>query len=335
MSEYVSNLRRIAAKAESIPGSAETLTTANNDCSVWDLAIGSLDVPFDEDPSKYATGDFGMGESIPGPTSAQVTFRTKFVNNPTAGSVEPHWTKFAKAAGQTVASYDGVLGSGWIVYPKKENAENTLTIGLYDLERGASPSGLFYQFAGCIGNCTIATEGAGKPYNMSWEFTGGLNDINDVTEASIPELSGWQTDIPDRFLNGFFTIGGVSGCISTMEFAFGNTISPVECVGAATGFSKYGITAMEPMLTINPLVTRIATKDYWGNFTAGTIQAIVIETAQFRLEIDRGQIVTMAVEDSEGILRNKIGIRPLRTTTSHVTTGYAPYRIYCFNTNAT
>jgi hypothetical protein len=265
--EFLTSFRRIAAKAESVAGTAETLTDAENNCRVWELAIGSLNVPMDEDPSKYATGDFGLGESIPGPTSAQLSFRTKLVSNPTATGVEPHWTKFIKACGCEVASYSGVYGQGWVVYPYKYDAEKTLTVGMYDLERGTSPSGLFYSFAGAVGNCTISTEGVGKPYNMKWEFTAGLSDISDIDEASIPELSGWQTDIPDRFLNGFITIGSVSGCISTMELNLGNTVAPVECVGAATGFSKFAITAMEPTLAVNPLLTRNSTFDFWGKIS--------------------------------------------------------------------
>ena len=330
--EYLTSLRRIASKVESTPGTAESLTDAENNVRVWELAIGSLDVPMDEDPSKYATGDFGLGESIPGPTSAQVTFRTKLVNNPTATGTAPHWTKFAQGCGCEVSTYSGALGQGWVVHPYKYNAEQTLTVGVYDLERGTDPSGLFYEFAGCIGNCTVSVEGAGKPYNMAWEFTGALNDITDVVEADIPELSGWQTDIPDKFLNGTATIGGVSVCISTLEFNFGNTISPVECVGSSTGYDKFGITAMEPTITINPLLMKQADYDSWSKFTNGTIEEIIIETDQVRIHVPRAQIMTMSVEDADGILRQSLSFRPLRPTTPGDYT-YAPWIMTILNTN--
>jgi hypothetical protein len=88
---------------------------------------------------------------------------------------------------------------------------------------------------------------------------------------------------------------------------------------------------MEPMLTINPLVTRNSTYDAWGKFTAGTIEAVVIKTSQFVLSIPRAQIVSMAVEDADGVLRNTLGLRPLRPTASDATAGYASWLIYVIN----
>lgn len=327
MSEFLSTFRRIAAKVESTPGTAETLATADNNCRVWELAIGSLDVPMDEDPSKYATGDFGLGESIPGPTTASISFRTKLARNLTYSGTEPHYSKFLEACGCEVDAAEGAWGSGYVVYPYKYAAEDTITIGVYDLERGSSPSGLFYQFAGCIGNCTISVEGAGKPYNMAFEFMGALNDISDVVESDIPELSGWQTDIPDRFLDGSLTIGGTNLCVSTMEFNFGNTVSPVQCVGASTGYEKYGITAMEPTLTVNPVLKRNEDYDFWSKLTAGTIEEVVITTDQFVLTIPRAQIMSASVEDQEGILRTPLTLRPLRPTTAG-SYSYAPWYFY-------
>ena len=326
--EYLTKFRTIASKVETVPGTAETLADADNNIRVYDLNIGALNVEFDSDPAKYATGDFTLGESIPSNQSASITFRNKWVNK--AGGLEPNWTKFTKACGCDVAAASGAWGTGWALYPDAASAEDTLTIGIYDKQRGSNPSGLFYEFAGCIGNCTIATEGTGKPYNMSYEFQGALNDITDVAVADIPELSGAQTDIADRFLNGSFTVGGVTGCISTMEFNFGNTISPVQCIGAESGIEKFGITAVEPMLTINPLLKTQADYDSWSKFTAGTIEEVIITTSQFKLTIPRAQIVSMSIEDQDGILRQNLGFRPLRSSTAGSYT-YASWYAYIIN----
>lgn len=326
--EFLTSLRSFASAVETVPGTPITLTSSHNNTRIWDLNVGSLDVPFDADPSKYATGDPFLGESIPGPTSAKITFTTKFVNK--TGGLEPNWTKYAKACGCQVSGYNSTLGSGFLVFPTKYAMESSMSLGVYDLERGASPSGLFYQFAGGVGNCTISTEGTGKPYKMAWEFTAALNDINDVAESAIPVLTSPDTEIPDRFLNGFMTISGVSnvsGCISTMEFNMGNTVSPVECQSSSTGYSKFAISAMEPTLTINPLVTRNTTYDFWSKLTSGTIEAVWISTSQFALYIPRAQITSAAPADADGIQRNTLTLRPLRATSAHATAGYAPWML--------
>lgn len=322
----------MAAAAETTPGTAVTLTSSHSDTRVWDLQVGSIEVPFDQDPSKYATGDPFLGESIPGPTMGTVTFTTKFVNK--TGGTEPNWTKFAKTAGCHVSGYTGPCGTGFIVFPTAHAMESGLSIGIYDKERGFNPSGLFYQFAGCMGNCVISTEGTGKPYNMAWEFKGKLNDINDINAASIPALTSQDTEIPDKFLNGFIAMSGTaefSGCISTMEFNFGNTVSPVECQNSSTGYSKYAIVSMEPSLTINPLVTRNTSYDAWSKLTSGTIERVWISTSMFSLMIPRAQIMSLASADVDGIQRYTITMRPLRATTAESIAGYAPWYIVVKN----
>jgi hypothetical protein len=334
MAEFLTSLRSIATKAETIPGNAVALVSADSNIRIWDLAIGSLDVPMDMDPSKYATGDLGLGESIPGPTSAKITGTTKFVNK--TGALEPNWTKLIKACGCLVANYTGVLGngtsnSGYLIYPSATALENTITAGIYDLERGASPSGLFYQFAGCIGNATFAAEGTGKPITVKYEFTGALNDIEDISGANIPVLTSADTEIPDRFLNGFMWTSGTansSGCISTFEFNMGHTVASVECQSSATGYSKFAITKAEPMLTINPLTTRNSTYDFWSKLTSGTIEAVKISTAMFTLFIPRAQLMSAAPGDADGLQRTAITMRPLRPTSSHSVMGYASWGIF-------
>jgi hypothetical protein len=270
----------------------------------------------DESPSKYATGDMFNGESIPGNQSAKLSWRTKF-HGEGDGSVsdagtEPNFTKFFKAAGCNVESVVSAAYAGWEIYPDLTKTESTLTIGIYDKSRAASPVGLFYQFVGAIGNGVISTEGTGKPYNIAWEFTGGLNNITDIDASAIPALTNASTRIPDRFIDGVATIGSFSACISTMEFNLGNEISPVECIGSDSGYEKFGIVAQNPSLTVNPKLMSESEYDAWSKFIAGTIEAVTIQTDEFRLEIPRAQITAFNVEDADGIIRTPITFSPLR-----------------------
>jgi hypothetical protein len=102
---FISKIRAIATKVESTPGTAETLTTADNNLRMMDLGV-TADVTMDSNPTKYATGDFGLGESIPGPQGAKVTATTKFWSD---GATEAAWTKLAKACGCLTTSAAG----GW------------------------------------------------------------------------------------------------------------------------------------------------------------------------------------------------------------------------------
>lgn len=314
---FISKFRTAATKAETTPGSGVLLSGADANVRMFDLAIGSLNVEMDGS-NKAATGDYGRAETVPGPQSAQITFNTKFWSENTD---EPAWTKFAKSSGCQVASGVG----HWMVYPSKLAVENTMTIGVYDSESIAIPSGLHYDFVGCIGNCTINADGVGKPYSMQWEYTGGLNDIKDIAYASIPVYSG-STASPDRFLNGTATIGGVSVCISSLEFNFGNTVSPLPCQSSASGYKQYILTDAEPKLKINPLLKRNSEMDFWNKWTTGVIEEIIISTAQFELRIPRAQIISAGVEDSDGVLRTGLEFAALRPTSAG-TYNYASWEL--------
>jgi hypothetical protein len=325
----------VASKAETVPGTVVTLANADNNVRMWDLAIGSLDVAMDASPSHYATGDTFNGESIAGNQSGKITFNSKFHNTGDGTSAvagtEPAWTKFVKACGCATSAVVATNYSGYDIYPALTQLEQTLTIAIYDKSRGLVPTGLKYEFAGAIGNCVVGAEGTGKPFNMQYDFTAGLNDITDVAVSAIPVLTSASTVIPDRMINGVATIGSFSACISNMSFDFGNQISPVECIGTRSGYQNFGIVATNPVLTFNPKLTNETSYDWWSKFTTGTIEAVLIETAHFRLSIPRGQITAASVADADGILRTELTISPLRNTSAAY--NYAPWTITVKNFN--
>ena len=326
---FISAFRVLCGKPETTPGTAETLADADFNTRVFEPTIGSIDVPMDMDPSKYSTGDFANGEAVPGPTSATLSFNCKAVN--ASGNAVPNWVKYATGCGCSGVYYSGeTWGSGIAVYPEKHLAESSMTIGVYDLERGLDPSGLYYEFAGCMGNMNISVEGTGKPYMMNFEFTGALNDISDIVEADVPELTSPSTVIPDRFLNGWITIGGVSGCISSLELNLNNTISPVQCQSSTTGYQLFGITAQDITLTVNPLETLETTYDWYTKYTAGTVEEVIVQTEDFRIHIPRAQITSAGVEDADGLIRTPLTFRALRPSAAG-SYNWAPVVIYTRN----
>ena len=317
---FVTKLRTFASKIESVAGTAETLTNADNNLRVTDLAIASLDVPMDQSPAKYATGDMFNDYGIPGPQAASINGSVKLFSD--GPSTEPAWTKLIKGCGVSATSE----ADGYVLYPAKQAIGTSLTIGIYDQEAIASPQALFYSFPGCVGNCSIKADGVGKPYVAAFEFKGGLEDITDVALTAVPVFSASSNVIPDRFLNGSITIGSFSACISTLEFNLGNTVNPIECIGAADGIVQYIITESAPTLTVNPLLMRNSEYDFWGKFTAGTMEEVVVETAQFKLTIPRAQITNASVGDRAGVLETPLSFAALRAATAG-SYNYAPWTL--------
>jgi hypothetical protein len=322
--ELITALRSLVTKAESVPGTAETLTSSDFNIRVKEGSLG-IEVPMDETPAKYMTGDFWAGEALPGPQSMKISFSNKFVDK-TSGE-EPAWTKLIKTCGCHVSGYEGSLGSGYIIFPTEFAIGSGLTIGIYDKMGGLATSGWYYKGKGGVGNCTISTEGAKKPYMMNWEYTLAVSDVGQIAAGSIPSPTSLPTEIPDTFVSGYMTASGtggvISGCISTMEFNFGNAVTPIECQSSDTGYATFCITKMEPMLTINPAVN--LDYDFWSKFNNAKIEQVIISTSMFRLVIPRAQIESVAPADADGIQRVTLTLRPLRATTAETQAGYAAW----------
>jgi len=85
---------------------------------------------------------------------------------------------------------------------------------------------------------------------------------------------------------------------------------------------------MTPQLTVNPVMTDNATYDVWSKFTTGAVEEIVITTEQFTLTVPRAQIVSMGVEDADGIFRTPLTFNCLRPTASG-SYNFAPWTMLC------
>ena len=73
-------------------------------------------------------------------------------------------------------------------------------------------------------------------------------------------------------------------------------------------------------------MSKNATYDAWGKLVAGTIEQIIIETAQFKLTIPRAQIVSFGVGDRGGILETPLTFNCLRPTAAG-SYQYAPWTL--------
>lgn len=317
---YVTKLRTIASKVEASAGTAETLTTADNNLRIMDLSIGSLDVPMDQSPSKYATGDMFNGAGIPGPQSVKIGGSIKLWSD--GPTTKPAWTKWTESCGALTSSAAG----GYEIYPATSAIGTSLTMGIYDKEAVSSPQAIKFEVIGAMGDCTLKADGVGKPIVATFDFTGGLNDISDIALTAVPAFSASSQVIPDRFLGGYVSVSGVSACVSTFEFKFGNSVTPIECVGTESGYLQYIITEMNPTLTINPLLTRTSTFDFWDNFVTGKVYAIVLSTDMFTITIPQAQCQTAGVSDRSGIIETPLTFNCLRSNVAG-SYAYAPWVI--------
>jgi len=300
---YSMNLRFLVGKLETTAGTMETLDSSDFDVKVRNPEVSPIIEP-DDEASKYANGNHGEDEVVMGAQSGTISFsvRMGYAGDDTT---EPNWFKFANGAGLKTVTY---AGTGIALQPAKEYDNKTMTIWVYDLEvGGASPAGVVYQFAGCIGQVNMGASGIGQPWMAEFTFTGKLVDIVDVENASLPEIGAIDTSHPEKFLNNTVQIDGQTECISSFQLDTGNEVNPYICQSQSTGYNYFQITSRKPRLSMDPLMSSVATEDVWGRMTSGLTGAIstgvvTVASNNFTLTVPKAQQIQANVANREGLI---------------------------------
>jgi len=314
MSYFLSPLRILVGKLEGTPGSMETLTSADFDVRIRAPEVTTT-VEVDDEASKWARGDHGEDSVVTGSQSGTITFSTRLTRGTTV-TTQPSWFKFASACGQLPVLY---AGKGYGLQPRKQYDEKTMTIYVYDIKRGATPTAVCYKFAGCMGNMIIAAAGVGKPWMVNFTFTGKLSAIDmNVANGSILQMIIAEATCAEKFLNSDVYIGSHAEKVSQFQLDAGNEIQPVIDQKDATGYSHYGITSRKPRLTMNPLMD--STHDVYADVANGvtgcpSTYACMVGTTgiagHVSLHVPAGQIISAGVANREGLVGWDLNIKCL------------------------
>lgn len=298
---YLQNLRILVAKQESTPGTAETLTSADFDVRIRNPEI-TINVEQDDEASKYARGDHGEDDVVMGAQSGTISFAVRAAWSGTANAA-PEWGKFFESCGAVGSAYTTV---GYGYRPVKDNDEKTMTIWVYDIQRGATPKAVLYKYTGCIGTAQIGAEGVGKPWMIKFTFSGKLTDVDfNVANASIPFLNNLDASCTDKMLNNAMTIDSVATKISSFALDLGNEVQPMYDQSDSTGISHFGIVSRKPRFACNPLVAEAV--DVYGNLSSGltgcaNMPVISIAANHFSLKVPKAQLITANVNAREGLV---------------------------------
>jgi hypothetical protein len=292
----------------------ETLTSADFDVRVRNPEVTTT-VEVDDEASKWASGNHGEDSVVTGSQMGQITFTTRLTRGATV-TTQPSWFKFAQGCGCLPILY---AGKGYGLQPRKQYDEKTMTLWVFDVKRGPTPTAVCYKFAGCMGNMTIAAAGVGKPWMVTFTFTGKLAQVDmNVANGSILQSIIAESTCSEKFLQSDVYIGSHAEKVSQFQLDVGNEISPVIDQKDPTGFSLYGITNRKPRLTLNPLMD--STHDVYADVANGvtgcpTQYACMVGTTgiagHVSLHVPAGQIMTAGLANREGLVGWDVNIKCL------------------------
>ena len=231
-----------AAKVESTPGTAETITSAEGAYNARDVIIQ----PSVAVTRREGQGGFnylaGIPEGMMGTGTIVHDLAYDGTSIPTWASVLLPACGWVDTAG-TFSPVSSGPGSGGV---------KTVTLGHYKDGKRA-------LLSGAMGTFTITCP-TGKVAFITFTFTGKYS-TNETDTAIIAPT--YPTTLPMRFSPGVLTWNSVDLCTSTVTVDAGNSVIMRECVDVAnrTGYKSAIVTNRVPVITADPESELVATQD--------------------------------------------------------------------------
>jgi len=313
---YVSNLRFAVLKAESTQGTMVTPADADFDSRFYGAEL-TLNLPVDDENSKFGTGDHGEDEAIPAEKTASVVLRTK-LHYGGAVTTEPNNWKLLKACGLVLETY---AGTGLGLKPLAAGDDVTYTCWVFDVIRGGTPTGKIYKLAGCMGDGAIYADAIGRPWMAEATLQGRLVDIIDCVNGDILALTSPDTALPITMCANTVSMQGAAKKISSFRLNFGNDVQPQYNQAVSGCVDFFGIVARRPRLQMNPLMVTDSgdddSEDTYNNFVTmdATAGSIASSSGNTTIHVPRPQILTLAQASREGLVNYDINYKLLRNGT--------------------
>lgn len=246
---------QIAAKQESVEGTAETL--ANTDAF---LAFPSGDPdpkiePYERNPFRETLSPL---PSVMGKRSGKLPFMCELVGSGVAGTA-PFWGKLMKgcAFGETIVPATSVA------YAPASTSIPSMTLAAY-------MDGVIHKIWGARGNVKLNLE-VGKPGLLHFDFQGA--DFDHADGAMLSGVS-YSSIVPPSFLGATFTIDGVDFLVEKVEFDIANTLALRTDPNSDSGHKSCLITGRKGKVTLDPEMVLASTKDIWTMWKNGSQVAL-------------------------------------------------------------
>lgn len=281
--------RVLAAKIESTPGTAETLTSSDAAFNAYDVMIQTET----EMEQREGQGSFGMRPSVAGGYKGKITFKHDASWDGTA--TEPAWA-------DTFLPACGWVKSGQVYTPRTEapgTNVKTLTMAVYI-------DGMRKMLRGCMGtfkwNCPT-----GKTAFLEFEFTGVWESPTD-TAIIAPT---YPTVAPLRYASSTTTWNSVDLHLESLVLDSGNTILLRESAGTAAGFLAAIVTNRICTITGNPESKLVATQDRYGKLLDYSEHALTFDldgptNSKITIAAPKAQITSISEADRERLVVDDI-----------------------------
>lgn len=259
--------RAFAAKNETTPGTAESLTNAEGAFNAYNV-MAQANIAMEE---REGQGGFNYLSAVPGGYGGTLTFRTDLGWDGT--STEPTWASVLFPA----CGWVDTSGTFNPVTEAPGSNVKTATIGVF-------MDGVLKRLAGAMGTFQVVLP-AGRMGYIDWTFTGVWQDP--TTVAMITPT--YPTASPLRFASATVTYTSDNLKVEQVTIDAGNNVILREDASTAAGYSTALITNRNPRITANPEFVSLS------NPTTTFADWIASGTGEFSVTLDGPSTSTLEI----------------------------------------
>jgi hypothetical protein len=256
--DMLTRRRIIAAKVETVEGTAEAITVAEAGI----LAIGvKADYDIKTVDRTVQLSTLSTLPPIMGGQSGKITFKAELAGNDLASylTVPPALGVYLKGCG-----FQETLSAPSAIYKPASTGVPSLTIWVFE-------DGIIKKFKGCRGDVNFSGK-IGEPCYADFTFTGVWDSVIDGAMIS----PTFQATVPPALLGASFTMDAFAGVITTWNVNMGNAISLRESVNSASGYVSALLTDRKPTGKVDPEMALVAGYDFYGKWKGGGTAVIAI-----------------------------------------------------------
>lgn len=290
----ITRQRVIALKAESTPGTVESLTASEGVINAFDSTI----TPNIETKERPAQGSMSRLTRSVTTRGGSGEFMTELQGDGASGVL---------AALGTILTASGFSAGSGAVYSLTSDPTTTITYGLYT-------DGHLERLAGCM--CDLEFQFvAGEPVMIAVRPT-GIYQTRSSTALITPT---YPASNPMKFSGSTLTLAGsYTPRVSRVTIALNNALKLREDGTKTGGYLSCTITDRNVTVTIDPEEDTIATKDFIGEWLAETEVAMSLVvgngTDDCTFAIPKLQIVNAPAGDRDGIYTREIEAQASRSS---------------------
>lgn len=247
--------RVLAAKVETTPGTAETLSAADGAFNAYNV-IAQADIAVEE---REGQGAFNYLTGVPGQRGGTLSFRVDLGWDGT--TTMPSWA-------DVLLPGVGLVETSQVYSPISEapgSNVKTLTLAVY-------LDGVKKTLAGAAGN-VVFTFPTGRMAYADFTFTGVWQPPTDTAMIA----PTYPTAAPVRFASGTATWQSVAQKVEQIQIDLGNSVVLRHDPSTAAGYVAALVTNRNPRITCNPESRLVADDDRFGDWIAGTAGAFAVQ----------------------------------------------------------